>query len=122
MGRGAREGVCAFHVPPGHCRLCRGVRVANSQKEALGAISGAQLQSPALWDPSKIYCVLHWKEGSRVGDAGRIESMGPRGTEACHHLAGSQSASAWFPGSPGLSVCEGCWAWGGAGRGAGGVF
>ena len=95
--------------------------MANSQKEALGAISGAQLQPPALWDPSKIYCVLHWKEGSRVGDAGRIESMEPRGTEACHHLAGSQSASAWFPGSPGLSVCEGCWAWGGAGSGAGGV-
>ena len=43
--------------------------------------------------------------------------MEPRGTEACHCLAGSQSASAWFPGSPGLSVCEGCWAWGGGGEG-----
>ena len=43
-----RRGVCSPPVPPGHCCLCRGVRVANSQKEALGAISGAQLQSPDL--------------------------------------------------------------------------
>ena len=54
-------------------------------KEALGVISGVQLQSPDLWDPSKVCCFLHWKEGSRVGDAGRIVSIEPRGTEACHH-------------------------------------
>lgn len=84
-------------------------------KEALGVISGVQLLSPDLWDPSKVCCFLHWKEGSQVGDTGRIVSMEPRGTEARHHRAGSQSASAWFPGSPGLSMREGYWAQGGAG-------
>ena len=79
----------AAHLCPlGHCCLCRvGVWGVwpSAMKEALGVISGVQLQSPDLWDPSKVCCFLHWKEGSRVGDAGRIVSMEPRGTEACHH-------------------------------------
>ena len=39
-------------------------------KEALGVISGVQLLSPDLWEPSKVCCFLHWKEGSGLETLG----------------------------------------------------